>query len=532
MTDSTEIVEKKEVKIEEKRVISQEDHYKHTHPQSFKGRLGYACMNTVLRHQKPPVFSARTCRLDTVRKKGLDYVKELALANVADMKKMIQWNEDNKIKFMRISSEMFPFASHQQVGYDISFAEKELKDVGDLANKYNHRLTMHPGQFNQLVSLNPNVVTNTVRELDYHARMLDLMGMNQDSVMIIHMGGVYGDKASAIAVRMKRFEKEYEQLPEHIKRRLVLENDELGYSVSDLLPVCKKLKIPLVLDCINPGDITDLVAWLPEINQVWYDKGIKPKQHYSESRRGAKTAVEMRAHSDRVKYLPPTTDDVDLMIEAKDKEQAVFELYKLYNLETVNDDVWVPKKGTETLETKGRKSQKAAKKRKAKEEEEETKSEEVKVEMQEEQLITQPNKRTSRRSAVAAADLKRKEAEVEAIQTAMELVEEQERGRTRRSKRKASLVAERELTKKSRSRSVRQTVKQEIKQEASDVVPVSSHQEDSKVPAKMTSGAPTEDASHTAINALPAAVESTAGVTDANPIPAPMYLPSDKQVSH
>ncbi|OBZ82224.1 UV-damage endonuclease [Choanephora cucurbitarum] len=502
-------------------------------------------MNTVLRHQKPPIFSARTCRLgkhsavysvlvskyiysrlDTVRKKGLDYVKELALANVADMKKMIQWNEDNKIKFMRISSEMFPFASHQQVGYDISFAEKELKDVGDLANKYNHRLTMHPGQFNQLVSLNPNVVTNTVRELDYHARMLDLMGMNQDSVMIIHMGGVYGDKASAIA----RFEKEYEQLPEHIKRRLVLENDELGYSVSDLLPVCKRLKIPLVLDWhhhhINPGDITDLVALLPEINQVWYDKGIKPKQHYSESRRGAKTAVEMRAHSDRVKYLPPTTDDVDLMIEAKDKEQAVFELYKLYNLEIVADDVWVPKKGTETLETKGRKSQKAAKKRKAKEEEE-TKSEEIKVEMQEEQLITQPNKRTSRRSAAAAADLKRKEAEVEAIQTATELVEEQEGGRTRRSKRKASLVAERKLTKKSRSRSIRQTVKQEVKQEASDAILASSHQEDSQVPAEITSSAPAGYASHTVINPLPAA-ESSAGVTDANPIPAPMDLPNDK----
>lgn len=82
--------------------------------------------------------------------------------------------------------------------------------------------------------------------------------------------------------------------------------------------------------------------------------------------------MELRAHSDRVKvkfivwkfslyshtfqFLPPTTDDVDLMIEAKDKEQAVFQLYKLYNLETVDDDVWIPQEGKESTKTKGRKS--------------------------------------------------------------------------------------------------------------------------------------------------------------------------------
>ncbi|CEP12704.1 hypothetical protein [Parasitella parasitica] len=67
--------------------------YVHDNPRSFKGRLGYACMNTLLRKQKPTVFSARTCRLATVAEKGLDFVKEIALANVADMKTMIQWNE-------------------------------------------------------------------------------------------------------------------------------------------------------------------------------------------------------------------------------------------------------------------------------------------------------------------------------------------------------------------------------------------------------------------------------------------------------
>ncbi|GAA5806196.1 hypothetical protein HPULCUR_011727 [Helicostylum pulchrum] len=331
--------------------------YVHNNPTQFKGRLGYACINTYLRKQKPSVFSARTCRLDTVEKKGEEYVRELALLNIADLKTMIKWNEENKIKFMRISSDIFPFASHEKAGYNIDFAKNELSEVGVLAKKFNQRLTMHPGQYNQLVSLTPKVVANTIRELDYHARMMDLMGLDQDSVMIIHMGGVYGDRQSALA----RFEAEYTKLPENIIRRLVLENDELGYSVSDLLPICKKLGIPLVLDWhhhhINPGNVTDLISLLPEINKTWTDKGIKPKQHYSESRRGAVTIMEQRAHSDRVQFLPPTTDDVDLMIEAKDKEQAVFHLYKKYGLEPVDEKVWIPAEDNlEITETKGRKS--------------------------------------------------------------------------------------------------------------------------------------------------------------------------------
>ncbi|CAO3620182.1 unnamed protein product [Mucor fragilis] len=301
----------------------------------------------------------------TVAEKGIDVIKEIALKNVADMKTMIQWNEDHNIRFMRLSSDMFPFASHEKIGYEIDFAEKELREVGDLANKYKHRLTMHPGQYNQLVSLNPKVVANTARELYYHAHMLDLMGMDQDSVMIIHMGGVYGDRESALA----RFEQEYQKLPDTVKRRLVLENDELGYSVSDLLPICQKLQVPLVLDWhhhhINPGNVTDLISLLPAINKTWTDKGIKPKQHYSESRNGAVTQMERRAHSDRVQNLPPTTDDVDLMIEAKDKEQAVFHLYRLFDLETVDDDVWIPQTGIESKQTGGRKSNKAARKKKA-----------------------------------------------------------------------------------------------------------------------------------------------------------------------
>lgn len=98
---------------------------------------------------------------------------------------MLEWNEKNGIKFMRLSSEMFPFASHLKYGYDLSFAEKELKAVGDLAKRFGHRLTMHPGQFTQLGSPRPEVIDAGVRELEMHCEILDRMGLGRDSVMIV-----------------------------------------------------------------------------------------------------------------------------------------------------------------------------------------------------------------------------------------------------------------------------------------------------------------------------------------------------------
>jgi len=197
--------------------------------------------------------------LDTIAKKGIDFVKDLGLKNVRDLITLIQWNEDNRIRFMRISSELFPFASHLQRGYALDYATEDLKAVGDLANKLGHRLTTHPGQFTQLASPKPAVVEASVRELEYHTQMLDLMGLGPDSVIIIHLGGVYGDKASTLT----RFKENYKKLGPRIKARLVLENDEVSmaglqynqysnvvklcYNLDDLIPVCQELEIPIVV---------------------------------------------------------------------------------------------------------------------------------------------------------------------------------------------------------------------------------------------------------------------------------------------
>ncbi|KAH9925003.1 UV-endonuclease UvdE [Epithele typhae] len=322
---------------------------------TFKGRLGYACLNTILRALKPePVFCSRTLRIDTILKPdfGMDYCKELGRKNAEDLSRLIQarssfsrWNDDNNIKFLRVSSELFPFASHDKYGYTLDYAAKELKAAGDLAKKYGHRLTTHPGQFTQLGSPRDVVVEAAIRDLKYHCEMFRHMDTGRDSVMIIHMGGVFNDKQATI----ERFKDVYKhKLTDEIRDRLVLENDEMCYNPDELLPVCEELEIPLVFDYhhnwIYPSEqpLPELIA---RINAIWHKKGIKPKQHLSEPCPGAESVMEKRKHADRCKALPADLpDDMDLMIEAKDKEQAVFHLYRMYGLHPVVHENLRPEK--------------------------------------------------------------------------------------------------------------------------------------------------------------------------------------------
>ncbi|KAG6873439.1 hypothetical protein C0995_015528 [Termitomyces sp. Mi166 len=333
---------------------------------TFKGRLGYACLNTVLRNKRPAsqsVFCSRTCRLDSLKKNGIEWVKELGKKNVKDLFTMIQWNEDNHISFLRISSEMFPFASHAKHGYSLDYCHSLLAEVGRLANKYGHRLTTHPGQFTQLGSPKPEVVKSSIRELEYHCEMLDRMGIGVDGVIIIHGGGVYNDKAATLE-RIKKTVTEV--LPQNVRSRIVLENDErndeLCYSAEDLLPICEELDIPLVFDyhhdALNPSSIPPS-AVIQRANAIFARRGIRPKQHLSEPRPGAETLMEKRAHADRCETFPvDLPDDMDLMIEAKDKEQAVLHLYRIYSLHPVNHSSLRPPAENQTKETKGRKSTK------------------------------------------------------------------------------------------------------------------------------------------------------------------------------
>jgi UV DNA damage endonuclease len=305
-------------------------------PQNFN--LGYACINTELRKQKPPVFSSRTLRLDTLKSKGLDYVKELAIQNLKDLLIILQWNVENDIFFMRLSSEIFPFASHPEHGYSIDFAQDLLTEIGNYAKKNKIRMTMHPGQYDVLSSPNENVISHTILDLNHHCDILDRMNLDQNSVMIIHGGGVYGDKIKSL----QRLEENILRLPENTKNRIVLENCEMSYCVEDLLQISEKLLIPIVIDFHHDqiyNSSQPVEFYFNRVFQVWNKRNIKPKVHVSNSVPGitendSKTA--RRKHSDYIdffhKSLLTIKFDIDVMLECKMKEQGILKLRNNKNI--------------------------------------------------------------------------------------------------------------------------------------------------------------------------------------------------------
>ena len=303
-------------------------------------QLGLCCMNITLKNDKKnPIYTTRSIISTTVKKKGIDELKRRVYENCQDLIKMIEWNEKNGIKVFRISSDMFPHKSNPSVeSYDFDFVSHLLKEAGDLAKKYNQRITMHPGQYNVVGSPTKNAFEKTILDLEYQATVLDLMGMDDNSVMVVHGGGIYGDKEKT----KQRWCEQFYQLPNNVQKRLVLENCERDFSIQDCLDISNKINIPVVFDshhynCYNQlhpdQKLQDENYYIPLILETWKKRNIKPKFHVSEQGSG-----KCGHHSDYIENIPQYMldipdkygVDIDIMIEAKMKELAMFKLYEKY----------------------------------------------------------------------------------------------------------------------------------------------------------------------------------------------------------
>ncbi len=290
--------------------------------------LGYACINLSLGKK---VTTNRTMIKKTFIDKGLDYVSDLVLQNVADLERIIDWNEENGIKLYRMSSDMFPWATEYTFEQLKDWKEISiiLKRCGDKAKQYNQRLSFHPGPFNVLTSPKENVVLNTIADLEVHGRIMDAIGLSQTpyNKINIHCNGVYGDKKSA----MDRFITNFQRLSKSVQNRLTVENDDKAsmYSVKDLMYIYEKTGIPIVFDYHHhkfcTGDLTEEQALRLAVS-TWPD-GIIPAVHYSESADGRKP----QAHSDYIFQRIDTYGiEVAIMVEAKKKDLTILK-YKQEN---------------------------------------------------------------------------------------------------------------------------------------------------------------------------------------------------------
>tara|TARA_R110000851_G_scaffold8075_2_gene31061 strand:- start:965 stop:1885 length:921 start_codon:yes stop_codon:yes gene_type:complete len=303
-------------------------------------QMGYACINETLSSMKPKVYTGRSMIKRTFKARGIEYASELGLANCKDLFKIIKWNKENDFKFFRITSNLFPWSSEYKLHQLPHFESIRdiLHDIGNYVQVNGIRITSHPGPFNVLTSPHPHVVTNCITDLSIHGEVFDLMHLSRTpyNKINIHIGGAYGDKPSA----MKRFCENFHRLPESVKSRLTVENDDKAsmYSVKDLYEnVYKVIGIPVVFDYHHhkfcTGDLSEQEAL--ELAMSTWPTDVVPVVHYSESKslEYEDPKIRPQAHSDYVlDYIDTYGNEVDIMVEAKAKELAVLRYKKIHDI--------------------------------------------------------------------------------------------------------------------------------------------------------------------------------------------------------
>jgi len=241
------------------------------------------------------------------------------------------------VKLFRVSSAMFPLSDRvPRVYWDNDVVRRELAGAGEIARGGGVRLTTHPGQFCVLSSDSDAVVAKSIVELEHHAWMFDTMGMPATPYSAINVHGVKSG-------RVERLIEVVGSLSAPVRSRLTLENCETCYSLVDLLPVALATGVPLVWDShhhvFNDGGL-EVEEAASAADETW-PAGVKPLQHLSNTEPGLSggSFTERRKHSDMIHYIPEPQlsrlrrDAVDLEIEAKLKNIAVFDMLTKFDLQ-------------------------------------------------------------------------------------------------------------------------------------------------------------------------------------------------------
>ncbi len=279
-------------------------------------RIGYACLALGLLGSE-----MKNCRLKNASE---EHLLSLIGHNLDSLDKMIDYNIQHGIKLFRVSSDLIPFGSSLAKSLQWQDLYEEMfTSIGCKIEKAGMRVSMHPGQYTVLNSPDESVAERAIQDLDYHAKVLDCLGLGAEHKIILHHGGKYGNKEHA----KKRFVSRYRELSNNVKSRLVLENDDKSFNIEDVLETACVDGIPVVYDnlhnTVNPADkFYKDVELIKKCSETWASIDGPQKIHYSQQHPEKRAG----AHSDFIaidkflefyQKLPGT--DIDIMLEVKDK---------------------------------------------------------------------------------------------------------------------------------------------------------------------------------------------------------------------
>lgn len=259
-------------------------------------------------------------------------LQSIAKTNIRNTQRLFYHNRAHDIKVYRLTSKLIPLATHPITEEWDWFEDvrSDLKGLGKYAKENNFRISAHPDHYTLLNSPKEEVLRSSLKDLVYHHKIFEGMELDKSAKLVLHIGGSYKEKEKSI----DRFIKNFIDLPKHLREIIILENDDKIYTTMDVLDICEKVKTPMVLDihhhwCNNNGE--DISDYLERIFHTWNHEEVPPKIHVS----SPKDEKKFRHHADNidlkffVEFLNKAKEldrDFDVMIEAKNKDEALFNL--------------------------------------------------------------------------------------------------------------------------------------------------------------------------------------------------------------
>jgi len=296
-------------------------------------RLGYVAMSLELKNASPSKTMTYTQfqKIDD-REAAIRKLERIALQNLENTFRMLKHNAGSNIHFYRLSSRLIPLATHEELE-DWNYIEPlkgMLREIGDFAKENQIRIDFHPDHFVLINSTKKQILMNAIKTLRMHYLLLKSMKIDPMHRCVMHVGGNYKETENSL----ERFIENWMYVPHAIQKMIMLENDDTSFSLVDTLYLCEKLNIPLVFDyhhhLAHHQDPNWEVHW-DRIVQTWEHSALPIKMHIS----SPKSEKLFRHHSDYVdvdmffeflQVIKNSVPQIDCMIEAKRKDQALFRL--------------------------------------------------------------------------------------------------------------------------------------------------------------------------------------------------------------
>lgn len=296
-------------------------------------RLGYVAMSMELKNASPSkTMTFAQFQKITDREAALRKLERISLSNIENTLRILRHNAASGIHFYRLTSRLIPLANHEELlDWDyMKPLQGGLRELGDFAKNHNIRIDFHPDHFVLINSMKKDVLKNSIQTLRLHYLLLKRMGIDPTHRAVMHVGGNYKETEASL----ERFVDNWMAVPRSIQKMIMLENDDTSFTLEDTLYLCEKLEIPLVFDYhhhLAHHQNPDWEANWDRVVQTWRHSPLPIKMHIS----SPKSEKAFRHHADYIdvemffhflKIINGSVPQIDCMIEAKRKDEALFHL--------------------------------------------------------------------------------------------------------------------------------------------------------------------------------------------------------------